>query len=53
MKSINKSEESIESRKLSGKIGLFVLIFCVLTSLIHIWYNSFGLIAMIKKLRFT
>jgi TRAP transporter 4TM/12TM fusion protein len=52
MKSINRIEESIEGRKLSGKIGLFVLIFCVLTSLIHIWYNSFGLIEMMKKTSF-
>lgn len=49
MKSINRTEESIEGRKLSGKIGLFVLIFCVLTSLIHIWYNSFGLIDLLRK----
>jgi len=49
MKSINKTEETIEGRKLSGKIGLFVLIFCVLTSLIHIWYNSFGLIDVLRK----
>ena len=49
MKSINRTEESIEGRKLSGKIGLFILIFCVLTSLIHIWYNSFGLIDLLRK----
>ena len=36
-------------RTLSGKIGCFVLIFCVITSIIHIWYNSFGLIDILKK----
>jgi len=49
MKSINKTEETIQGRKLSGKIGLFVLIFCVLTSLIHSYYNSFGIIDVLRK----
>jgi len=49
MKSINKTEETIQGRKLSGKIGLSVLIFCVLTSLIHSYYNSFGIIDVLRK----
>lgn len=37
------------NRKLSGKITLFLLIFSVITSLIHIWFNSFGLIDILRK----
>jgi len=36
-------------RALSGKIGFFATAFAILISLIHIWYNSFGLIDVVKK----
>jgi|AntRauTorckE6833_2_1112554.scaffolds.fasta_scaffold00244_27 TRAP transporter 4TM/12TM fusion protein len=36
-------------RKFTGKIALFVLVFSVLISLVHIWYNSFGLLGVIQK----
>jgi len=50
MNSLSKSkQESVEYRKLSGKIKLFVSVFCIITSLIHIWYNSFGLIGVMQK----
>ncbi len=44
-----KSEETSSYRLLSGKIGRFAFVFCVIVSLIHIWYNSFGLIDVVKK----
>lgn len=47
MEKVEKNE--IKFRTLSGKIGSLVLIFCVITSIIHIWYNSFGLIDILKK----
>lgn len=37
------------SRKFSGNIATFVLIFSVAISLIHLWYNSFGLIDILRK----
>lgn len=47
---LEKAEKNeIKFRTLSGKIGSLVLIFCVITSIIHIWYNSFGLIDILKK----
>ncbi|MCD6578202.1 TRAP transporter permease [bacterium] len=49
MKNIEKDVDSIKYRKLTGKIGLFMLIFSVFSALIHIWYNSFGLIDILKK----
>lgn len=36
-------------RSLHGKVALFVTVFAIVTSLIHIWYNSFGLIDVVKK----
>jgi len=47
LEKVEKNE--IKFRTLSGKIGSLVLIFCVITSIIHIWYNSFGLIDILKK----
>ena len=50
LKNLDKRERTkIEYRKLSGKIGLFVVIFSVFSAIIHIWYNSFGLIDILKK----
>jgi len=37
------------TRRLSGKIASFVFVFSVIISLIHIWYNSFGLIDVLRK----
>src|SRR6056297_2109160 len=42
-------EESRNIRKFSGKIALFVLVFSVVISLLHIWYNSFGLLGVVQK----
>ena len=49
MKNIEKDVDGIKYRNLTGKIGLFMLIFSVFSALIHIWYNSFGLIDILKK----
>src|SRR6056297_183070 len=48
---INKSSSnsSNSNRKLSGKIAMFVWIFAVGISLVHVWYNSFGLIGVVQK----
>ncbi len=44
-----KKENNVSKRKLAGKVGVFVLLFSVLVSLIHLWYNSFGLLGVIQK----
>jgi TRAP transporter 4TM/12TM fusion protein len=36
-------------RKFNGEIALFLTGFAIIISLIHIWYNSFGLIDVVKK----
>jgi TRAP transporter 4TM/12TM fusion protein len=43
------NEKKIIYRKLTGKIGFFFLVFTVASSLIQIWYNSFGMIDILKK----
>jgi TRAP transporter 4TM/12TM fusion protein len=37
------------ARRLSGKTALLAMVLAVGTSLIHIWFNSFGLLDLIKK----
>jgi TRAP transporter 4TM/12TM fusion protein len=41
--------EECKYRKFSGKVGLFVLVYSVLASIIHLWFNSFGLVGVIQK----
>ncbi|MCF7935944.1 MAG: TRAP transporter permease [Synergistales bacterium] len=36
-------------RNFAGKPALFVTVFCVAVSLIHVYYNSFGLIEVVQK----
>ncbi|HZK12498.1 MAG TPA: TRAP transporter permease [Atribacterota bacterium] len=45
---IIESEEH-KYRKFYGKMRLFVLVFSVVTSLIHLWLNSFGLVGVVQK----
>ncbi|HZK12076.1 MAG TPA: hypothetical protein VFD10_06975 [Atribacterota bacterium] len=45
---IIESEEH-KYRKFYGKMRLFVLVFSVVTSLIHLWFNSFGLVGVVQK----
>ena len=40
--------EHIPTREFAGRLGVGVLIFTVITSLIHCWMNSFGLLMTIK-----
>jgi len=49
MKDKNTSEEKKKDNERIGKIGFFILVFSVLSALIHVWYNSFGLIDILKK----
>ena len=44
-----EKNNSSNGRKLSGKIGFFVWIFAVIISLVHVWYNSFGLLGVVQK----
>ncbi len=42
-------KEPIGERKFAGRIALFITIFAVVTSLFHVWMNSFSLMMVIKK----
>ncbi len=42
-------EAKAKRKERSGKIDLFIMVFSVISALIHIWYNSFGLIDILKK----
>ncbi len=44
-----KDQTTIIERKFAGKIAVFIIIYAVLTSLFHIWMNSFSLMIVIKK----
>lgn len=41
--------ESSQKRIFTGRVKTFFLSFCVIVSLLHIYYNSFGLIEVVQK----
>lgn len=44
-----KDPKAPVKRTLSGRVKVFSIGFCVLVSLLHIYYNSFGLIEVVQK----
>jgi len=48
-KKIEKSSSNALKRNLFGKIKMFSIGFCVFVSLIHVYFNSIGLIEVVQK----
>ncbi len=46
---IDHHEEETSTRSFFGKTAAFVMIFAIITSIVHIWMNSFSLMMVIKK----
>ncbi|WP_432661768.1 TRAP transporter permease [Wukongibacter baidiensis] len=46
---VNQHEEETSTRRFFGKTAAFVMIFAIVTSVVHIWMNSFSLMMVIKK----
>ncbi|WP_432405181.1 TRAP transporter permease [Wukongibacter sp. M2B1] len=46
---IKHQEEETNTRSFFGKTAAFVMVFAIVTSMVHIWMNSFSLMMVIKK----
>lgn len=44
-----KNSSRALGRNLTGKVGKIVWVFAIIISLIHLWFNSFGFLAVIKQ----
>lgn len=40
---------SLIARHVSKKIALLIMVFAIITTLIHVWFNSVGLLTVVKK----
>lgn len=47
-KNLHDNSELI-ARHVSKKIALLIMIFAIITTLIHVWFNSIGLLTVVKK----